>query len=271
MKSALPFSELRLKLRGVSISLLLHPERMFVPNLVSLLSAAVMRVAPGEVFCDVCSGSGLHAVAAAKLGAGMAYGVDIDPLALKFARLNARLNGVEGRCRFFRGDLTAPLAAKGIKANCLVFSGPQCPASYAARPIPAELRAAVNGGPDGSGVNVRFVKGAGAVLAPGGRFYLPAAGWAAPAATLGALRRERFAFRPVFTACVPAWGRGNNTRDWFQEHQGLRRIGFDYPAQAGGRVRILEARRKAEKPGPAAPRAERVPCVNADFRPGRAA
>ena len=258
---------MRLRLRGLNIALRIHPARMFIPNLVSLLGASVMRVMPGDVFCDVCSGSGLHAVLAAKLGAGRVYGVDINPLALKFARLNARLNGVEDRCRFFHGDLVAPLAEKGIKADCLVFSGPQCPAAYAKGRIPPELRAAVNGGPDGSAVNVRFVRSVKSVLARGGRFYLPTAAWARPSASLEALRQEGFVFRPVFRTYVPVWGRGNNSRDWFLEHPGRRRLGFSYPARGGSRTRILEVRLPSARHGSAAfPCGTHNPFIDVDFR-----
>lgn len=238
---ALSFYELLLRARGVSLTLRIHPEKMFVPNLVSLLSAAVMRVEPGDIFCDVCSGSGLHAIMAAKLGARQAYGVDVNPVAVEFASLNARLNGVGDRCRFFQGDLVAPLAQKKIKADCLTFTGPQCPSTYADRPIAPELQTAVNGGPDGSAVNVRFVREVKTVLAEGGRFYQPTAAWARPSSSLLALREEGYAFRPVFRTSVPVWGRGNNSRDWFLRHPGSRRLAFDYPEQAAGRTRILEA------------------------------
>jgi ribosomal protein L11 methyltransferase len=50
---------------------------------------------------DYGCGSGILAIAAAKLGAGSVIGVDIDPLALRTAHENSRRNGVEA-------DYTAP-------------------------------------------------------------------------------------------------------------------------------------------------------------------
>lgn len=50
---------------------------------------------PGVDFLDVGCGSGILSVAALLLGAGKAVGIDIDPLAVKTAAENARLNGVE--------------------------------------------------------------------------------------------------------------------------------------------------------------------------------
>lgn len=49
---------------------------------------------PGASVLDYGCGSGILAIAAAKLGAGAVVGVDIDPQALEAARSNSRLNGV---------------------------------------------------------------------------------------------------------------------------------------------------------------------------------
>ena len=57
---------------------------------------------------DVGCGSGILAIAAVKLGAGSALGVDIDPLAVTNARENAERNGLtEQQAAFVLGDLAA--------------------------------------------------------------------------------------------------------------------------------------------------------------------
>ena len=56
---------------------------------------------PGARVLDYGCGSGILAIAAAKLGAATVVGVDIDALALATARENARRNAVEA-------DYTAP-------------------------------------------------------------------------------------------------------------------------------------------------------------------
>jgi ribosomal protein L11 methyltransferase len=56
---------------------------------------------PGARVLDYGCGSGILAIAAAKLGAASVFGVDIDPLALTTAQENSRRNGVEA-------DYTAP-------------------------------------------------------------------------------------------------------------------------------------------------------------------
>lgn len=62
-------------------------------------------LSPGEDFLDMGCGSGILSVAALLLGARSAVGVDIDPLAVKTAAENARLNGVEGKFTGICGNL----------------------------------------------------------------------------------------------------------------------------------------------------------------------
>ncbi len=53
------------------------------------------NVQPGDSVLDYGCGSGILGIAALKLGAASAAGVDVDPLALEAARYNSRRNGVE--------------------------------------------------------------------------------------------------------------------------------------------------------------------------------
>ncbi|MCB0063705.1 MAG: 50S ribosomal protein L11 methyltransferase [Caldilineaceae bacterium] len=52
-------------------------------------------VQPGDVVLDLGTGSGVLAFVATKLGAAAVLGTDIDPLAIRVARENAALNGIE--------------------------------------------------------------------------------------------------------------------------------------------------------------------------------
>ena len=54
------------------------------------------EMAPGASVLDYGCGSGILAIAAAKLGADRVTGVDVDPQAIKAARANATANGVDG-------------------------------------------------------------------------------------------------------------------------------------------------------------------------------
>ena len=60
----------------------------------------------GERVLDVGTGSGILAIAALKLGAASAEGVDIDPMCVRTAGENAALNGVADRLTVLVGDLS---------------------------------------------------------------------------------------------------------------------------------------------------------------------
>lgn len=61
----------------------------------------------GDRVIDLGSGSGILAIAAVKLGASHATGIEIDDEADPVATANARRNGVEERVRFVTGDAAA--------------------------------------------------------------------------------------------------------------------------------------------------------------------
>ena len=66
---------------------------------------------PGDRVLDLGSGSGILAIAAIKLGADRAIGIEIDPEANEVAVRNAARNGVSDRVEFLDGDAAtlAPL------------------------------------------------------------------------------------------------------------------------------------------------------------------
>jgi len=57
-------------------------------------------------FLDIGTGSGILAIAAAKLGYSPVHAFDFDPEAVRVARANARVNGVHKRLRIVRKDVT---------------------------------------------------------------------------------------------------------------------------------------------------------------------
>jgi ribosomal protein L11 methyltransferase len=57
-------------------------------------------------FLDIGTGSGILAIAAAKLGYAPVHAFDLDPESIRVARANAQRNGVAARVRLQRQDLT---------------------------------------------------------------------------------------------------------------------------------------------------------------------
>ena len=72
---------------------------------------------PGSSVIDYGCGSGILAIAAAKLGAGRVVGVDIDPLALVTSRYNAEQNRVAAT--FVGADGPRPQPSDVVMANIL--------------------------------------------------------------------------------------------------------------------------------------------------------
>ena len=87
-----------------AISLRIDPGRAFGsgshPTTRLCLRFLADRVRPGVQVLDYGCGSGVLAIGAARLGATLALGVDIDPEAVATARANAALNAVEARTVF---------------------------------------------------------------------------------------------------------------------------------------------------------------------------
>lgn len=60
----------------------------------------------GDKVLDVGCGSGILSIASTLLGADNAFGVDIDPTAVRTAEENAQMNSVSDKCEFVAGNLT---------------------------------------------------------------------------------------------------------------------------------------------------------------------
>jgi ribosomal protein L11 methyltransferase len=77
------------------------------------------RTGVSQSFLDIGTGSGILAIAAAKLGYGPVEALDLDPDAVRIAQANARQNGVANRIRFSRRD-AAKLARQSGRKYSLV-------------------------------------------------------------------------------------------------------------------------------------------------------
>ena len=83
--------------------------------------------APGKTVLDYGCGSGILAIAAARLGAGRVAGVDIDPQAVDAARANAERNGLSNtEFHVGKAEVVVPeLYAQGYRADVVMVDPPR--------------------------------------------------------------------------------------------------------------------------------------------------
>jgi release factor glutamine methyltransferase len=158
-------------------------ERVLVPRpeTESLVDAALTfaaRRADGRLrMLDVGTGSGILACTlAAELPDAIVAATDRSIDAIAVARENAQRLGVEARCRFYQGDLSAPVA--GARFDLIVANLPyvrsadlpQRPAALAFEP-----QIALDGGPDGLRLYAAFVQSLPQLVSAGGAALLEAA------------------------------------------------------------------------------------------------
>ncbi len=95
------------------------------------------RVKGGERMLDIGTGSGILAIAALKLGAAQAEGVDIDPMCVRTAGENAQRNGVQDQFKVLVGDLSDKasgvynIITANIVASAILSLAPHVPALMA--------------------------------------------------------------------------------------------------------------------------------------------
>jgi ribosomal protein L11 methyltransferase len=76
------------------------------PQILERQNAALCRGAATKSFLDIGTGSGILAIAAAKLGCKPVRAIDFDPEAVRVAQANARVNGVLKEIKIAGGDVT---------------------------------------------------------------------------------------------------------------------------------------------------------------------
>lgn len=119
----------------------------------------------GREALDLCSGSGILGLTAAKLGA-RATAIDLSRRAVLNARLNARLNRLQ--LEVLRGDLFSPV--EGRRFDLIVSNPPYIPAPPGTSTNGAAR--AWDAGPDGRALLDPICDEAAAHLRPGGRILL---------------------------------------------------------------------------------------------------
>ena len=92
------------------------------PTTALCLEALDELIRPGDTVADIGTGSGILAIAAARLGAGAVIAVDIDPAAVQIARENCRRNGVHERVWVACGSAAAAQALLAERCADLVVA-----------------------------------------------------------------------------------------------------------------------------------------------------
>ena len=126
-------------------------------------AACAQRLPRGASVLELCAGTGLAAIAAARCHGGRATTVDVSRRAQLNARLNGLLNGVPVRA--LRGDLLAPVGEE--KFDLIVSNPPYVPAPDDELPRTGPRRA-WDAGRDGRAFLDRICAEAPAHLRPGG-------------------------------------------------------------------------------------------------------
>jgi ribosomal protein L11 methyltransferase len=83
------------------------------PTTRTCLETLERLVRPDDRILDVGCGSGILSIAAVKLGACFALGLEIDPTAARAAQENVRTNGLDSSVNIAQGTLPSPLAPDG--------------------------------------------------------------------------------------------------------------------------------------------------------------
>ncbi|MFC8124828.1 HemK2/MTQ2 family protein methyltransferase [Streptomyces sp. NPDC057302] len=185
-----------------------------------LAEAMLREHVAGLDVLDLCSGSGVLAARAARLGA-QATAVDISHRAVLTARLNALLT--RQQVAVHRGDLLG--AVPGRTFDLIVSNPPYVPAPPVALPSHGSARA-WDAGPDGRALLDRICDAAAPALRPGGTLLLVHSTVSGPEASVRRLREAGLRAGVSDRAYVPLGPVMRKRQTWLRE-RGLLSPGED--------------------------------------------
>jgi release factor glutamine methyltransferase len=143
-------------------------KHVYEPAEDSFLFAENLDVKQGATVLDVGAGCGLLGILVAKK-ASTVVAIDINPYAILCTKENARLNNVQDKMFFVRGDLVAPLSRE-TDFDVILFNAPYLP-SDSGEPA-SWLDRAWDGGVAGRQVIDRFINTVTEHLKKGGQILL---------------------------------------------------------------------------------------------------
>ncbi|HEX5568390.1 MAG TPA: HemK2/MTQ2 family protein methyltransferase [Streptomyces sp.] len=171
--------------------LLLRPPGVYAPQADTWLLRQALHdagLAPGARVLDLCTGTGVLAMAALRMGAAEAVALDASPRAVLAARCNAWLHRLPLTVR--HGDFTEVLTeAENGCFDVVLANPPYVPSPGRALPRRGAARS-WDGGPDGRSVLDRLCGRTPALLAPGGTLLLVHSDLCGTETTLARLRRQ---------------------------------------------------------------------------------
>jgi len=142
----------------------------FTPSTVSSLLANELNIQKGASVIDVGCGTGILAIIAAKLGAGMITAVDKSPDVVDVGNYNAQLNCVADQITFYNGDLFGPLL-DNVRADVIIGDVSGIPDTLASDS--GWFPSREGGGARGSELPIRMLQDATSRLTERGRLFLP--------------------------------------------------------------------------------------------------
>ena len=125
-----------------------------------------MAVAPPGPVLELCCGAAQIGLLAVRGNDRPLICVDADPVAVSFARQNARSNGLESRVEVREGTFTQALSP-GELFPVIIADPPWVPTAEIAR-FPDDPRSAIDGGADGLGTARSCIAAVASHLPPGG-------------------------------------------------------------------------------------------------------
>lgn len=160
-----------------------------------LASALAAEALDGARVLDLCTGTGLLAVTAARAGASEVVAIDVSRRATWNARLNLWRHGGQARGRARRGDLFGAVPNGGY--DVIVSNPPYVPGAQDDLPTRGRARA-WDGGRDGRAIVDRICAEGPPLLRPGGRLLMVHSGVTDAEQSLRALRAAGLQARVQF-------------------------------------------------------------------------